>query len=87
MCSLCRNGIVGGGLYLDRESVTYRCQKYTVDARYKKLVLPLKDIKQLSWKWIVFPAAVFQMESGEKYTFLIFNKWRFEKWFRTFHSP
>lgn len=48
MCSLCHNGILGGGLYLDHESVTYRTQKFTVDDKYKNLVLPLSDIKEFS---------------------------------------
>ena len=80
MCSLCHNGILGGGLYLDNQCVTYVCQKLTVDRKYKKLVLPLKEIEIVSWKWIVFPVAIFHMSNGEEYKFLIFNKWRFEKW-------
>ncbi len=32
------------GLYLDRQTVSYVCQKLTVDKKYKKLVLPLKEI-------------------------------------------
>lgn len=34
ICSLCHNGIFGGGLYLDSQSVTYRTQKLTVDKKY-----------------------------------------------------
>ena len=49
MCSLCHNGILGGGLYLDNQCVTYVCQKLTVDRKYKKLVLPLKEIEIVSW--------------------------------------
>lgn len=82
MCSLCHNGILGGGLYLDSQSVVYVCRKLTVDKKYKKLVLPLSEIKELTWKWIVFPVATFHMKKGDKYTFLIFNKWRFEKYYQ-----
>ena len=84
MCSLCHNGILGGGLYLDNQCVTYVCQKLTVDMKYKKLVLPLKEIEIVSWKWIVFPVAIFHMSNGEEYKFLIFNKWRFEKWYQKY---
>ena len=38
MCSLCHKGIIGGGLYLDSESITYKTQKLTVDKKYRKLV-------------------------------------------------
>jgi len=40
----------------------------------------------VSWKWIVFPIATFCMSNGEKYKILIFNKWRFEKWFQEYCS-
>ena len=81
VCSLCHNGILGGGLYLAPQSVTYMCQKFTVDKKYKKLIMPLSEIKEVTWKWVVFPIAVFHMNDGEIYKFLVFNKWRIEKWF------
>ena len=84
ICSLCRNGILGGGLYLDSQSLIYKTNKLTVDKKYRKLVLPLQEISGISWKWIVFPIAVVQMKNGEEYKFIIFNKSRFEKWFREY---
>ena len=75
-CSLCHNGILGGGLFLDEESVTYKTGKVTVDLKYRNLVLPRKDIREITWKWI---AATFHMWDGTEYTFLIFNKSRFLK--------
>lgn len=82
MCSLCHKGILGGGLYLDNQSVTYRTQKLTVDDQYRKLVLPLSDIKEITWKWVVFPVATFWMKSGECYKIIIFNKWRFMRYYQ-----
>ena len=35
ICSLCHNGILGGGLYLDNTSLTYKTNKLTVDKKYK----------------------------------------------------
>ena len=82
MCSLiCHNGIVGGALYLDENSVTYKTNKLTVDRAYRNLVLPLNQIAELTWKWIVFPVATFHMTSGEKYKVMIFNKRRFQKYY------
>ena len=82
MCSLiCRNGIVGGALYLDENSLTYQTNKLTVDRAYRNLVLPLNQIAELTWKWIVFPVATFHMTSGEKYQVMIFNKRRFQKYY------
>jgi len=52
VCSLCHNGILGGGLYLDSQSLTYKTNKLTVDKKYRNLVLPMQEIKEISWKWI-----------------------------------
>ena len=84
MCSLCHNGILGGGLYLDNQAVTYRTQKLTVSEKYKNLIIPLNEIKGVSWKWIVFPVGTFFMTNGKCYTFIIFNKWRFNRCFREY---
>ena len=79
VCSLVHNGILGGGLYIDDESVVYKTNKLTVDERYRNLVLPLQRLERVEWKWVIFPVASFYMRGGEKYTFIIFNKPRFEK--------
>ena len=81
VCSLCRNGILGGGLYLDEQSLVYKTNKLTVDQKYRRLVMPLQQIKEISWKWTIFPVASVSMENGEIYQFIIFNKARFEKWY------
>lgn len=81
MCSLCHNGILGGGLYIDDSSVTYKTNKLTVDKKYRNLVLPISKIDEIRWKWIIFPVATFCISNGEKYTFIIFNKPRFVKWY------
>ena len=53
--------------------------KITADKKYSNLELSRNSIKNLSWKRIVFPIATFEMKDGEKYSFMIFNKWRFIK--------
>lgn len=84
MCSLCHNGILGGGLYLTPQSVTYKTQKLTVHPKYRNLVLPLEEIEDITWKWIVFPVATFHMQHGEDHTMIIFNKRRFVKYYREY---
>jgi len=84
VCSLCHNGILGGGLYLDSQSLTYKTNKLTVDRKYRNLVLPLQEIKDISWKWILFPIATVNMKNGETYKFMIFNIKRFIKWFEEY---
>jgi hypothetical protein len=81
MCSLCRNGILGGALYLSTETLAYKTNKLTVPPEYRNLVMPLQEIQDISWKWIVFPIANVRMSSGETFSFIIFNRSRFEKHF------
>ena len=83
ICSIiCRNGILGGGLYIDDTAIIYKTNKLTVDKKYRNLVLPRNEIRELSWKWFLFPVATLQMINGEEYKFIIFNKKRFEKCYR-----
>ena len=65
VCSLCHNGILGGGLYLDSQSLTYKTNKLTVDKKYRNLVLPMQEIKEISWRWVVFPIPTFKIKRGE----------------------
>lgn len=84
ICSLCHNGILGGMIYLDGSSLTYKTGKLMVDSKYRNLVLPLSNIKEISWQWMIFPVATVHMMIGEDYKFIIFNKHRFEKWFKEY---
>ena len=86
MCSLCHKGILGGALYLEEKSVTYRTNKLTVNKAYRNLILPFDEITTLTWKWIVFHIATFHMKNGESYKFIIFNKRRFKKWFQEYRK-
>ena len=86
MCSLCMGGILGGALYLEPNSVTYRTNKLTVDKKYRNLVMPLKEIKGITWKWFLFPIATFYMYKGEKYKIMIYNKSGFVKSYKEYIS-
>ena len=79
LCSLIHYGVLGGGLIVDGDSVTYKTTKLTVEKKYKNLRLDRSEIDNITWHWSVFPVATFFMKNGEKYKFLIFNKWRFMK--------
>ena len=81
ICSLCRGGIIGGALYLTDSAITYRTNKLTVDPFYRNLTLPLDWIESVSWRWIVLPVATFHMKGGAEYSFIIFNKHRFCKYY------
>ena len=53
VCSLCYKGVIGGALYLDEDNLTFRTNKLTVNAKFRNLVLPLKEIESVAWKGII----------------------------------
>src|SRR5574344_833253 len=61
-------------LYLSKHMLNYKTGKVTVESIYRDLVLNRDDILSVSWKWVIFPKATFEMKSGETYSFLIFIK-------------
>lgn len=77
MCSLCHGGLLGGVLYLEPNYLTYKTNKLTIDKKYKNLVMPIKEIKDISWKWVLFPIATINMRNGDRYRIMIYNKSRF----------
>ncbi len=81
ICSLCHNGVLGGWMIVDDKVINYKTGKVTVEKKYRNLVLNRADILSVSWKWVIFPKATFEMKNGEKYSFLIFNKWGFMKFY------
>ena len=86
VCSLCRGGLLGGALYLDENSLTYRTNKLTVDPMLRNLVMPLRNIRSISWERVIFPIVTVQLKRGGSYKFLLFNKSSFEKCFSEYHS-
>ena len=84
VCSFCKNGLLGGMLYLDSMSVTYKTNKLTVDRRYRNFIIPIEKINEVTWKWYIFPVATFHLKHDEKYSFMIFNKKRFIKYFNEY---
>ena len=79
MCSLVKGGLLGGAIYVEPDSVTYKTNKLTVDKKYRNLVLLKKDIQEITWKRVVFPVVTFRMANGEEYSVMIFNRAGFEK--------
>lgn len=80
MCSLCCNGILGGALYVDENSIAFKTTKLTVAEKYRNLVMPRKNIEKITWKIIVFPVATIHISNGDKYSFIIYNKEGFIKY-------
>lgn len=73
--SLCKNGLLGGGLFLDDERVTYRTGKLTVPPEIRNLALPFCRIKSVEKSKALFlPTVTIRMKDGPEWKFLVFGR-------------
>ncbi len=78
VASLCRGGVIGGGIVADDDGITYKTGKVTVSHRFRNLEMKYRDIQGFSKKWVLcFPVFSVSMNDGETYKFLIFCPKRF----------
>ena len=75
IASLCKNGLLGGGLFLDDERVTYRTGKLQVSPEIRNLRLPFCRIKSVEKSKALFlPAVTIGMEDGRAWKFVVFGR-------------
>ena len=75
IASLCKGGILGGGITADDESFTYRTNKITVSSSLKNIRMPYADIRELSKGWLLcFPTVTVHMKDGSSYKFIVFRR-------------
>lgn len=78
IASLCKNGLLGGGLFLDDERVTYRTGKMTVPPEIQNLQLPYCRIKGVEKSRALFlPTVTVEMQNGQEWKFLVFGRGSF----------
>ena len=70
IASICREGILGGGIVADDEAITYKTGKVTVSPELKNLEMKYRDIQGFTQKWVFcFPVFSIIMNDGENYQF------------------
>ena len=75
IASLCKNGLLGGGLFLDDERVTYRTGKVSVSPEIRNLALPFCRIKRVEKSRALFlPTVTIAMQDGREWKFLVFGR-------------
>lgn len=76
--SLCKNGILGGGIVADSEAIIYYTGKVTIPDKYKKIEMKYKDIISMTVGWLfILPTVALKMNNGEEYKFVVFARKRF----------
>ncbi len=70
--SLCKNGILGGLLYLKEEDMVYCTNKLTVSEKLRRLHMPYREIQRVE-KAPFHTVKVF-LKNGENYRLLVFSR-------------
>ena len=74
IASICREGILGGGIVADDEALTFKTGKVTVSPRLRNLEMKYRDIRNFSRGWLAcFPTVTVRMADGESYKFIVFR--------------
>ncbi len=80
MASLCYHGLLGGGLFLDDERVTYCTGKLSVSPEIRNLQLPFCRIKGVEKSRALFlPTVTIRIEDGREWKVLVFGRNSFLK--------
>ena len=75
LASLCRNGILGGGITVEDEGVCYHTNKVTVPAKYRKLMMRYEDMEEVVCDSLfIIPTVSIKMKDKESYRFLVFGR-------------
>ena len=75
IASLCYQGLLGGGLILDDERVTYRTGKLQVPPEIRNLPLPFCRIQSVEKSKALFlPTVTIQMSDRNAWKFLVFGR-------------
>lgn len=73
--SLCKNGILGGLLYLKDEEMVFCTNKLTVPEHIRRLHMPYGEIERVEkapWHTVLV-----SMKNGGSHRFLVFSRGRF----------
>lgn len=76
--SLCREGILGGAIYMDDDNMVYRTNKLTVSDKYRNLEMHFEDVAGIACgRLLLLPTVTIKLKNKECYRFIVFSKKRF----------
>ena len=75
VASLCKNGLLGGSLYVDDEKIAFRTGKLTVPPQLRNLELHFKNVVGIRKEYIIIlPVAAVSMKNGEEWKFFVLRR-------------
>lgn len=80
IASLIRNGILGGGLIIDDEYLSFKTGKLTVPDEIRNLKIPFENISSVSSGLYLFlPMVTVLLKDGTHYRFIVTDRKNFIK--------
>ncbi len=75
IASLCRNGILGGGIVAENDRYTYHTNKLSVPATSRNIEMKYENIRDISRGWLLcFPTVTVRMKNGDENRFILFRR-------------
>lgn len=75
--SLCHQGLRGGAIFVDDNSITYQNQTLTIPEAYKNIEIPFQEIRKIEKGRVLLLPAVTVCLHDRKYRFVIFGRKKF----------
>lgn len=76
--SLCRNGLLGGGIVVDENKITYKTGKLTIPDKFRNLEMRYSEIEGFSvGRLLGLPTVTIKMKDSESYKFVVFARKKF----------
>ena len=73
--SLCKNGLLGGSLYVDDGKIAFRTGKLTFPPRIRNLELHFKNVVGIRKEYIlILPVTAISMKNGEEWKFFVLRR-------------
>ena len=75
VASLCKNGLLGGSLYVGDEKIAFRTGKLTVPSQLRNLELTFKNMTGIRKEYIlILPVTAISMKNGEEWKFFVLRR-------------
>lgn len=74
LASLCKSGLLGGGLIADETALHYRTGKVSVSPEIRHIVMPYEEILSVvPGRAFIFPVLTLSMKDGKTWKYVVFG--------------
>ncbi|MBD5145717.1 MAG: hypothetical protein HDT21_07435 [Ruminococcus sp.] len=75
---MCRNGIIGGFIYVTPERLIYQTGKISISKALQNIEMPFSDVISTErGKFLFLPTVSFKMKDGGEFKYIIYSVKRF----------